>query len=67
MEGNEQLKRPSQLSPERKKILDIYSSKGYEGIDEYFNKSKNLKFYMKMIWNILPYRIKSKIKSIIKN
>lgn len=63
---NGQLNSPSEKPAEREIIMDIYSSKGYEGVERYFRKKYRKQIIVHTIYNRIPRKLRLKLKSILK-
>ena len=59
---NAQLEHPSVLKEEHERILQLYSSKGYEEVDKYYHRKNLIKILLKKIWYKIPLKIRNKIK-----
>lgn len=62
---NMQLREPTSYTDERQKLFDIYEKLGYEGIENYFQKSIRIKKYFYALRSMAPKGIKRKLKQII--
>lgn len=51
--GNKQLKYPSELNPQRNKILELYKNYGYSAVDKYYFQKLGLKKYLYLIQEII--------------
>jgi coenzyme F420-reducing hydrogenase beta subunit len=63
---NKQLTEYSKYTSLRKTILEIYKKGGYEAIEKFFRKNVGLKIYMYKMKKIMPLKMKSYIKMLIK-
>lgn len=62
---NMQLREPTKYTEERQKLFEIYKSLGYEGIENYFQKSIRVKKYFYALRSVAPKGLKRKLKQII--
>lgn len=63
---NDQLRKPSNYSKKREKIMNLYRIKGYVAVEEWFYKERVRNKLLTEIKNLVPKSCKSKIKKIIK-
>lgn len=64
---NAQLKKPSNLSEKRNKILDMYKENNYSYVNNWFLKTYKKQIIIHRIFNKLPRNLRVKLKSILKN
>ena len=62
---NMQLREPTHYTEERQKLFKIYTDSGYEGIENYFQKSIRIKKYFYSVRSMAPKGLKRKIKQMI--
>lgn len=62
---NMQLREPTSYTDERQKLFEIYQNLGYEGIENYFQKSIRIKKYFYALRSMAPKGLKRKLKQII--
>lgn len=62
---NMQLREPTKYTEERHKLFGIYESLGYEGIENYFQKTIRVKKYFYALRSVAPKGLKRKLKQII--
>ena len=63
---NKQLNHPSELSPKRDKIMDIYREDGYIGVSNLYKEKYRKQRIVHFIYNKIPRCMRTKLKSIIK-
>lgn len=61
-EHNEHLTHPAPKNPNHDYVMKIYSDKGYEAVDKWFNIKIGKKKYIYYIWNKLPSWLKRTLK-----
>lgn len=62
---NFQLQRPSIAPKSRIEIMNLYSEKGYEALENRFNKALGFKRYLYILRNKIPAKIRMKIRMIL--
>lgn len=62
---NDQLNAPSRKGADREKILELYSSKGYGAVEDYFKKKTGIKIYYYRLKNMIPREMKKSMKKIL--
>lgn len=60
---NDQLREPSKYTEIRKQVFDIYKDKGYDAVDNFYEKLIGIKRYLYMIEFIMPKELKRSIKT----
>lgn len=63
---NPALLHPGEIPNKREEILSLYNKSGYEGIEKWFVKQKNLRFYIRMIMNRIPQGVKNILRGFLK-
>lgn len=64
VKGNEQLSNPSNKPKEREIILSMYENNGYASIEKLYKK--NIKYYVKRVYNLFPNKLKKSISRLRK-
>ena len=59
---NKQLNKPSERSPKRDNIMNIYAEKGYEGIEALYRKKYRKQRIVHFVYNKIPRSIRNVIK-----
>lgn len=63
---NEQLSKASKQGKYRELILNLYKKGGYKDIDIWYKKRLGIKWYLFLIWDKMPFKIKSIIKNLLR-
>lgn len=63
---NEQLNHPCEHTSKRESILRLYKENGYEALEKYYRNSLGYKKYVYWVGAIIPKKLKSRLKVILK-
>lgn len=64
--SNTQLNHPSNRSERREIVLDIYSNGGYAAVEKWYKKSQGIRYYTSIVKGLLPDKLKSTLKRLLK-
>lgn len=64
--ANSQLNHPNNRNERREIVLDIYRNSGYVAVEKWYKKSQGVKYYKNVVKGLLPDKLKSTLKRLLK-
>ncbi len=64
--NNGQLREPCLASNYRTEILEIYSTAGYSGVEQWYFKRLGIRKYIHILWNLTPVGVQKIIKKVVR-